>query len=495
MIEENFIEALYPFEYTKDSFLNDRDIAFKFLELKNLFKKTDPLSSKLLELESNFKNSLNTLDIKLESTLEEVKNAIVSTRETTGYIYTTNIPLNKNYLSKNNTSVVKDEIVYGKADLSNNEDIVGLNRNRLTFINQNNCKINKQDKLENFILTSSNNIITFEINVQNINEYSTAFILDLVQHKVLEIKIDNILTIFKSLKKEVIIPLSGTEKVIQVRIFNSDKEQIYINKIAVSNLLYYKNTIYESKPITINKNLSHIVIDTCDNTGNENIEIKYQVKINDLNYEAFNLNKNKIVNLQNLILTDKKIVFNSFTGVKKNDGDIRFYLGINDNGREITYFVKNNKQIVNKKLYLTVNEDLNFKRSQLVLNNLDKIFIDNLEVTGEVIELYKGIRELVVIRNNIIQPINYSFLKTIISTIYISKNTKTTLRDDTGFYISLGEYDLKEGFDIFEGNAYSVDIKEKAGNIPVETIQVRAELESKDTKTVPYITRILIRGL
>ena len=121
--------------------------------------------------------------------------------------------------------------------------------------------------------------------------------------------------------------------------------------------------------------------------------------------------------------------------------------------------------------------------------------MNNREIKTETFTLYKGINKIVVIDNNsTIQGLNLTYLNTLIGNenIYINCITKPILTDSEGNkYISLSVPEFSSSFDKV-GTIYFPGLKTK---LKVNTIKVKAQLKSLDKKTVPFISRLLVRGI
>ena len=496
-IEQIFLDNTYKKSYYEFDY---KEIETKFLSIKNLFNNSTELSTNNFfnNFSSIVKNDLQVIDYELAKSLDNLKSVIVSSRESTGYIYSSNLPLNKSYISENTTAVVEKETVFGKPDLNDLQLITSLTRSRFSFINSNNCKITTNDLLENFTLTSDNSIVIFEVNLEGISDLDKALIISFNQHQIIEVLSNGELLNFKSLKKDIILTINPSIKNITIRLFNPNKNKIKIDKIGISSLIYHKEVNYESVILPINKNFSVMSIDTCDNTFTNKVEINYEININNLGYEAFNPKLNNILDLQNTIVTEKNIQLEEKIGTVVNEDDVRFYLP--DISKQTDYadvYLPNYKQIINTEFYLIVKEDMLLKKSMLTLNPTDKVYIDHIEKNQEDIKLYKGIRTLIIINSsNELTPINYVYLKNIFEVIYNKKIKKQIQEDSTNnFYISLTNADLKYNYTLSNSTEYKIHVKNKDRNINIESIQIRAKLKSLDFKTVPYISRILIRGL
>ena len=185
-------------------------------------------------------------------------------------------------------------------------------------------------------------------------------------------------------------------------------------------------------------------------------------------------------------------------GIKHSDGDYRFLIP-NNLQTNLVYkhdiFLKNNRGIDNKALTFTVQEDTVLIKQAILKNATDKLFINNRLVKVDDITLYKGINKIMAVsERDEVSSLNIEYLNTLLGkdNSYISTLTKEILTDSTGNkYISLSVPEFIDSFDTV-GEVYFPGIKARH---LVSTVRVKAELKSIDKKTVPFISRLLVRGV
>lgn len=483
------------------------------LLVKNVFEDNYKKSEETKEIINNINievgEKTDKLQYKINKVVEKVRGAILAERGTSGAIYTTQVPINKQQISENTTTTIRDNIAFGIPQSVDNiaTDITLLQLKTLEFKNLYLSSINKSslDLLQDFVIqpkTQTSTPIEFKINLTGIVRTDSSLVLELKTHNIVEVYKNDIMIRDKELIKNIIIPIDISTLSISFRFYPSIHRMntIEFNKIGYTELIYDRETIFESKNININRDLSQLVIDTCDNSDDSNIDMNYFISINDEEWESFApVQKHKALEKQSIITLDKSKILTMYEsiGVKNSEGDYRFYIP-NNLQTNLVYehpiYLKNNKRITNKEFILIPQNDIKLVKAAILNSSSHKLFLNDKEVLDEEFNILKGINKLVAIYNNTIQPIKLSYIETLIGkdNIFIGKLLKEILKDENNEkYISLSVPEFKDSFDT-KGSVYFPGLKLKK---TINTIKIRAVLSSKNKKTVPYISRILVRGI
>lgn len=506
------------------------------LFIKNLYKPTNSLYSKyflnnyvveqidkLKEREDTISKANNivkkireklpediiNLTSELNEALVSLRKAIVGERNFAGYIYTTNIPLNKNYITENTTTKIVNNVVLGISEKEKISENTSLNISNIVS-NTSNLNLTQYDpnpsrRLKNISVDVLSSFLLLDLDVSAHTGKGVSLILNFKEHQIIEVLEGNKLIITKQLKKSLIIPIN-TQSLFTIKLFKTSEvsQKIYIESIGVTNKIITEETVYESLPIDINKELEYISFDICDNNEDKSeVSLDYYLKINEQQYEKIsNSNNIKISeNLQNVIKGNKQslLKMKELTRPKKaNENDFRFYLDETSLDRySKDVYLKNNLNISNTSLFIVVKEDMLVSKQACLLNTFDSLYINNKLVEKEEILLLKGITEIVCIDSSSqISNLNLNYLNTVADTCYISKLKKEIQEDDLGFYIKLNNLDLKKSYNLLETNEkYSCFIESLDNRLFVKTLQIKCRMKSLNKTTIPYISRIIIKGL
>lgn len=468
------------------------------------------INDNIEQTNNKLRDKIEELQYKINKTVEKVRGAILAERGTSGAIYTTQIPINRQQISTNTTTKIQDGIAFGVPENSEefSSELSLLQLKNLEFDNLYLSSLNKysNDALRDFTLapkTQNNLPIEFKINLNGVIRTASSLVIELKTHGIIEIYKNGQLITEKSLIKNIIVPVDINTLAVSIRSYPSIHRTsgLTFNQIGYTELIYDSTTYFETKNININKDFNQIVIDTCDNSNDKNIDIKYFISINDQPYEGFSpVIKHKALEKQSIITVDKTQILNMYEseGVKYSEGDYRFLVP-NNLQTNLIYmhevFLRNNKKLDTREFIITIKEDVTLDKRAILSQSSDRLFINDKEILDDTFVVYKGIMKLVSISgNNEIQPINLNYIETLLgeSNIYIGKIQKELLTNSNGEkYISLSIPEFKDSFDT-AGKVYFPGIKPKQR---ISTIKIKAELQSLDKRTVPFISRLLVRGM
>lgn len=507
IIERKFVEDTYEVDIDRELGLLDTSkrssdiIEYKFKKpfegledkVNNIYKNIDSINNRLEE-------DIGYLSNKIEKAVEKLRGAILVERNTTTAIYTTTIPLDT-YNTDTTTATIKDNIVFGISDSKVASELVTpLKRQDVSFKNLVIKNLTNSEELKNIIIsdkTTNNTPLEFSIDLRGRVQTTSSIILDLEDLAILEIYIDGNLYKEKTLDSYFNIPININNSSISFRSYPTihKSSRLRFNVIGITGYTSKDASMYESKPLNINKNLSKIVIDTCDNNTDNNINIEYFISVNDNEYEklkAVSKNRRKHpFNLQSILTLSKDtdISMEEMFGNKKSEGDIRYYIPDdlqNVINYETTLYTKDNLNYLD--MYIQVVNDITLHKSIIKCNTA---YIDEEECKTDLIYLPKGIRRLR------LDTCDEVILKQLLSGIDVFSSilTKTIYKDTTSNkkYISCSTSEMLSIFNSTSPGSFY--IKGSKSSIYVNTIKIKAILNSLDNKTIPYIDRVIVRGL
>ncbi len=309
--------------------------------------------------------------------------------------------------------------------------------------------------------------------------------------------------------------------------YRSNGKYVYETKLSQIKISaeYEKDiSIIETKEIDINKQLSKLSIDVVDNNNISGVNIEYEIKINNGEYRKIRpVGQSKNIDVHSVIdiseKTENKIIeidnsIKTETGYEYSLLDIpQAFLMTNDT----TFLTKIDEWKYQESLYTSYifnYEDININ------TGTKNLYVDGKKLSGN-IKIEKGLR-LVGIESKDFKKL---FNKNLIDSYTVNGNTvSVTLRDGSVENIvdSMYPYNLKllietasdfifaekltEGFDYKlnrNENTVRVETKNKEGKVycifnnllsTISFVSIKATLKSTDNKTVPKISRIILRG-
>lgn len=473
----------------------------------NLYKDTNSMvkdtDKTVSNLKQEFKQKLEEVQYKLSKTVEKVRGAVIAERGTSGAIYTTQQQITQQHITNNTTATIKGNIAYGVPKISDTEltNLNYLKASDILFNNANNFFINKEgnEELVNFTVsnkTQFKEVIELTINVTGKIKSNSNVVFNFSNHNIVEVYRDSDLFLEKSIKQVISVPIVSGTSYIKLRIHPSTHKSTNISfkSIGYTDLIYEKDTTIEFKDLSINKDFYQLVVDTCDNSNDKNISIDYFISINGAKYESFSpVSKFKALEKQSIITLNKNKILNMYEveGKKFSEGDYRFYipdeLETNTLLRQ-SLFLPNNKSLVNN-LTIITKEDTTLSTKAITKDNL---YINDKLIEEDVFLLPKGVYTIEAkISDKVESTLSIDYLKSLVQ-VYSKQLTKDIYTDsENKKYISLNFNDFKDSSEELP-NIFMPGIK---GKISLNTIKLKAVLKSKDKKTVPYISRILIRGI
>ena len=491
---------------------SDREYVKTYYEskLSNVLDMNKSIEKNLKEIKDNLSDDIEFLNYKISKAVEKLRGSILAERNTTSTIYSTIVPITKEETNQQTTTAtISDNIVFGISS-SNIDDtlVTPLVLQNLNFKNLNIRNLNKNsiEELVNFEIgnkTHNSVPLEFTIDLRGVLKTSSLLILNMKDLAILEIYINNSLYQEKKLSNYFNIPVDASVQSVTIRSYPTlhKSSKLYFNILGITDLIYQEDCIFESKKLPINKNLTNLVLDVCDNSKLEEVEIDYFLSINGNEYEKVNpatKQSNKYdTTLQSIIKLSKDIELDliSISGTKKTEGDIQFpvpeFLQNFLEYETYVYFLNENKEIKST-YYFLVKQDIVLNKQVFVSPN-STILLDDKIIVDDNINLYKGIRKFEVL-NGMIN--NYSYLENIIgiNNIFIDKLLLPIYKNTSNNkYLSLSLLEIMEiTNDTKIPNLYIKNVNQQ---ITINTLKFKAILKSLDQKTIPYISRILLRGI
>ena len=500
-------EDLYP---TTDIINKEFDREYTRVLFKNKLTTVKEINNKtqkhLDDVSERLEKDIDYLNYKITKAVQKLKGAILAERNTTSTIYTTIIPITEQETNnQTTTATIKDDIVFGISSSNIDLDLIEpLNLQNISLKGLEIKSINKSftETLTNFEIGNKNHNsipVEFSIDLRGLIKESSLLVLKLKQVAILEVYINGNLYREKELNNYFSIPIDLDVQTIGIRSYPTlhKSSKLHFDIVGITGFLYQEESIFETKQIPINREFTDIVLDSCDNSLIDEVEIDYFVSLNNQEYEKVNpvtkqSGKYKR-NLQSIIglSKNKELDLIKINGVKRTEGNIQYqipnYLQNYLEYETEIYFINKDKGLL-PSYYVLIKEDI-------VIDKIASgiIAIDNIEQETDTFLIPKGIRLITI---NSIDILKYQYLENIIgiNNIFISKSLVPIYKEtDNNKYISLSIPDILQNTgstDISE-----IYIKNVKQQISLSTIKLKIVLKSLNQKTTPYVSRILLRGI
>lgn len=514
----------------------------KILNFKDIHKEK---TGDYKELKILIERLAGELSEKLKASKQLLNTALLSERKIASETYTSIIPLIKDYTSSATSATLQDDLILGleKGEIKGEEYIAlkGIN-----LIGE-----------DNTVLQINSMQFPYTLQVENqYKAYSTirVEIPPIIRTGVLNIKFASALVISvlnqynyeikeKGVVKELSVPVDANSRYLKIRIYTQNKKAFQILSASYTDKIYTSNVVYETKRIEVGEDFTHLSIDTCDNYENQNVDLKYFIKINDDEYRRFRpINKfktslidkhlesiitvddysnNKIIRLNNATLDNDVFKF-SIEDLGISASKIRaFERKLGEDLYSINQYYKTDINTYTVYLYKNESFDLTFNAGQSITLNGE--FLEFDKTTNLKIE--RGFNKLEIVKSLWKEPINLinSYVKEIKDSSLIIVNRITneitevpyifnTIQASTNsIYLQLlaknidvymNETLLKKKVDrlnyieyFYKDNPEPIYLGSYLIQKTVKTVQIKVEMSSIDKKTCPFISRIMIRGV
>lgn len=504
--EESFEKLYYEMDLTSYEF--DREysrVLFKnkLTDIRQVNKETE---DNLEMVSGRLEKDLDYLNFKITKAVQKLKGAILAERNTTSTIYTTIIPITEQETNnQTTTATIKDNIVFGITSSNIDLDLVEpLNLQNISLKGLEIKSINKTftETLTDFEISNKNHNsvpVEFSIDLRGLIKESSLLVLKLKQVAILEVYINGNLYREKELNNYFSIPIDLDTQSIGIRSYPTlhKSSKLHFDMIGITGFLYQEESVFETKQIPINREFTDIVLDTCDNSLIDEVDIQYYVSLNKQEYQRVNPSTKQSGkykrNLQSIIglSTNKELDLIKITGSKRAEGNIQFqipsYLQNYLEYETDVYFINKHKELI-PTYYLLIKEDVTVDKTASGINR-----VDNVVQEEDTFLIPKGIR---LVEINSITTLKYQYLENIIgvNNIFINKLTVPIYKEiDNNKYISLSVPDILTSVGTYD--IPEIYIKNVKQQINLNTIKLKIILKSLNQKTTPYVSRILLRGI
>lgn len=531
--------------------------------LENIENLQYTLNTKVNDINELVRTRIIELRSKLDECRENVQQAMLSEKKLVGETYTIVLPITKDYVTPQTTATVIDGMILGTGYDTGKVIQTALELDTVNIISEESTKFKISGKSNEYPLTLS-------VNKNLYNPYNQFKIIlpTITQSGILLIKFDkaeaiSILNkdgyeiVSKHINNTIKFPVDSSSKSFSIRFLDSSKRDIQINAMYFTEAIYNKETIYETFPIDINKQLSYLTVESCDNYATKDVDIKYEMSINGEEYEEYRPSGKLKDNLVQSIIKTDKYGYNEpivLENAVREEGVFKFYP---DNpiaqssklkafslklGEDILSIESFDKDLFLKyesgrfdliysegvtemlKLPLVVKEAFTFyinKDSFIILDGIKYTYEDTLK--GEV-RLSKGLHTIEFNREEWKEMVDLTLYELVgIDTDFIEvSDRKTGVREKVEFYfnpkekqfnsyylqlwlqkvdIYLFEDAVKRKYSnnyleyFYKDNPYKTYILNESPSRLVDTIQIRATMNSVNEVVCPYISKIIVRGI
>ncbi len=542
--------SIYSSESQRDLAVQEFPIEFETDILSNMNNKN---SERIEGIKSIVQTKLLEVRKNLEVCKLKVQEALLSERKLIGESYTAVLPLDKDYISKNTTALVEDNMTLGVGYVSNltSENLLNLDTLYIGAQEETQLKIESN--------TSNSYPLKLKLNKNFYNNYQQIKITlpRITQTGILYLEFDrqeafSILNrdgyeiIPKHISNTVKFPVNNDSKSFSIRLLENTDREVIIKSLYFTEQIYNTTTVYESTIMSVEEDLSLLSVQTCDNYTDRNVNIKYEISVNEREYEEFRPNgklkenltqsiiKANVLNYENTIKLSNPVLDNGVYKFYTNElinSEVKikaFSWKFKEDFNSVESFVQEAHNHPNELFY---NMFFVVKEAIEVVLNSTLEFYDNgklikKETEGDVYTLKRGIHKIRVLKTLWKETVDlnkfsiYSISKNKLTVIEKETEEKKTidfiynpsedLAQSTSLYLQifnkkvdvyLTEEKLNKKLDnafveyFFKSNPYPLYVISESTQTRVNTIQIRATMTSLDKVTCPYISNITIRGI
>jgi len=499
-----------------------------------------------IETKNRIEQLAGEFSVRLLEAKQLLNSALLSERRLTGETFTSLPPLSKEYATSATTATIKDSIVMGiKNSEIKGEEFVLISSLNIRGDESTYLRIYSKDFP--YVMTIENKIKPYS---QLRIEVPAVIRAGVFNIKFEQVQIISVLNsegyeiIPRQASKELSIPVTSETKSIRVRFHNNSRQDIKLLSASYTDKIYLDEVIYETKKLNINEVFSHVSVDSCDNYTDPNVDIKYYISVNSEKYIEFRpVNKfkvslhdsstpsvintdmytnNEVVKLENYIFEDNvykfivedlKLVTNKLKALEKKFGvdlySMKQYFKPKEDSYSFTsYAIKDFTLVLNIGQNIRVNgTDYIAKNSNLTIS-LSKGF-NTIEVAKDmwkepinllvnyIKEIKKG--SLVIVNRETLEiseiPFIFNTLQEQTNSVYLQ-----LLQQEIDVYMR--EIELKKRITIgsfieyfYKDNVEPIYLASYQRQRQVDTVQIKAIMKSKDKKTCPFISRLILRGV
>ena len=542
--------SIYSSVSQRDLATQEFPIEFEIDILSNINNKN---SERIEGIKSVIQTKLLEVRRNLENCKLKVQEALLSERKLIGESYTAVLPLDKDYISKNTTALVENNMTLGvgyESELTS-ENLLNLDTLYIGAQEETVLKI-ESETLNSYPLKLKlnknfyNNYQQIKITLPRITQTGILYLEFDKQEAFSILNRDGYEIIPKHISNTVKFPVNNDSRSFSIRLLENIDREVIVKALYFTEQIYNTTTVYESTIMSVEEDLSLLSVQTCDNYTDKNVNIKYEISVNEREYEEFRPNgklkgnltqsiiKASILNYENTIKLSNPILDNGVYKFYTNElinSEIKvkaFSWKFKEDFNSIESFVQdshNHPSELFYNMFFVVKEDI-----KIVLNSVLE-FYDNgklikKETEGDVYTLKRGIHKIRVLKTLWKETVDlnkfsiFSILENKLTVIERETEEKKTidfiynpsedLVQSTSLYLQifnkkvdiyLTEEKLNKKLDnafveyFFKSNPYPLYVISESVQTRVNTIQIRATMTSLDKVTCPYISNITIRGI
>ena len=542
--------SIYSSVSQRDLATQEFPIEFEIDILSNINNKN---SERIEGIKSVIQTKLLEVRRNLENCKLKVQEALLSERKLIGESYTAVLPLDKDYISKNTTALVENNMTLGvgyESELTS-ENLLNLDTLYIGAQEETVLKI-ESETLNSYPLKLKlnknfyNNYQQIKITLPRITQTGILYLEFDKQEAFSILNRDGYEIIPKHISNTVKFPVNNDSRSFSIRLLENTDREVIVKALYFTEQIYNTTTVYESTIMSVEEDLSLLSVQTCDNYTDKNVNIKYEISVNEREYEEFRPNgklkenltqsiiKASILNYENTIKLSNPILDNGVYKFYTNElinSEIKvkaFSWKFKEDFNSVESFVQDSHNHTSELFYnmfFVVKEDI-----KVVLNSILE-FYDNgklikKETEGDVYILKRGIHKIRVLKTLWKETVDlnkfsiFSILENKLTVIERETEEKKTidfiynpsedLVQSTSLYLQifnkkvdiyLTEEKLNKKLDnafveyFFKSNPYPLYVISESVQTRVNTIQIRATMTSLDKVTCPYISNITIRGI
>ena len=542
--------SIYSSVSQRDLATQEFPIEFEIDILSNINNKN---SERIEGIKSVIQTKLLEVRRNLENCKLKVQEALLSERKLIGESYTAVLPLDKDYISKSTTALVENNMTLGvgyESELTS-ENLLNLDTLYIGAQEETVLKI-ESETLNSYPLKLKlnknfyNNYQQIKITLPRITQTGILYLEFDKQEAFSILNRDGYEIIPKHISNTVKFPVNNDSRSFSIRLLENTDREVIVKALYFTEQIYNTTTVYESTIMSVEEDLSLLSVQTCDNYTDKNVNIKYEISVNEREYEEFRPNgklkenltqsiiKASILNYENTIKLSNPILDNGVYKFYTNElinSEIKvkaFSWKFKEDFNSVESFVQDSHNHTSELFYnmfFVVKEDI-----KIVLNSILE-FYDNgklikKETEGDVYTLKRGIHKIRVLKTLWKETVDlnkfsiFSILENKLTVIERETEEKKTidfiynpsedLVQSTSLYLQifnkkvdiyLTEEKLNKKLDnafveyFFKSNPYPLYVISESVQTRVNTIQIRATMTSLDKVTCPYISNITIRGI
>lgn len=318
--------SIYSSVSQRDLATQEFPIEFEIDILSNINNKN---SERIEGIKSVIQTKLLEVRRNLENCKLKVQEALLSERKLIGESYTAVLPLDKDYISKNTTALVENNMTLGvgyESELTS-ENLLNLDTLYIGAQEETVLKI-ESETLNSYPLKLKlnknfyNNYQQIKITLPRITQTGILYLEFDKQEAFSILNRDGYEIIPKHISNTVKFPVNNDSRSFSIRLLENTDREVIVKALYFTEQIYNTTTVYESTIMSVEEDLSLLSVQTCDNYTDKNVNIKYEISVNEREYEEFRPNgklkgnltqsiiKASILNYENTIKLSNPILDN-----------------------------------------------------------------------------------------------------------------------------------------------------------------------------------------